>query len=394
MKRYSALLGSFLLTVGCFYLSYSTRGLSNASTPVVNNPYVSVQDGHFELQGKPFYVAGTNNYYLNYQYNYAIKDVLQKAKAMGLNVIRMWGFLDGANQGITVIQPTLGVFQPAGYVKMDYALALAKSYGIKIILTLVNNWDQFGGMDQYVHWVLGSNGQHDAFYTNPQIIKAYENAVAHIINHRNSITGVLYRNDPTILSWELANEPEDASDPTGKTITAWAAKISAFIHHLDPHHMIDLGDEGWFSASDPQNSANPGTWGQQKGVDWDAVLHLPYISFGTYHLYPDQWKATNAWGNLWIAAHIKAARAAGKPALLEEFGIRNQQEQPSVYRQWIHTVYQNHGAGEMFWMLSGDLQPKQPYPNYDGYGVYYPSPTATVLREGAVLMRSLEQSHA
>lgn len=36
-----------------------------------------------------------------------------------------------------------------GLQKLDYVLAAAKTRGIKLVLTLVNNWSQFGGMDQY-----------------------------------------------------------------------------------------------------------------------------------------------------------------------------------------------------------------------------------------------------
>jgi hypothetical protein len=39
-----------------------------------------------------------------------------------------------------------------------------------------------------------------------------------ILTRRNSITGIEYRNDPTIFAWELINEPHCMSDASGDTL--------------------------------------------------------------------------------------------------------------------------------------------------------------------------------
>lgn len=50
----------------------------------------------------------------------------------------------------------------------------AKEYGIKLILSLVNNWDDFGGKKQYVRQSLNSD---DEFFTNATVKGYYKNHV-------------------------------------------------------------------------------------------------------------------------------------------------------------------------------------------------------------------------
>ena len=44
---------------------------------------------------------------------------------------------------------------------------------------------------------------------------AYLDFVTAIVLRKNSITGVLYRDEPTILAWDIANEPSNPGDETG-----------------------------------------------------------------------------------------------------------------------------------------------------------------------------------
>jgi mannan endo-1,4-beta-mannosidase len=80
------------------------------------------------------------------------------------------------------------------------------------VIPFVNNWNDFGGMDQYVRWrdISTPDGQtwyHDSFYTDPFIKQWYKDWIAHLLNRVNTYNGIAYKNDPTIMTWELGNEP-------------------------------------------------------------------------------------------------------------------------------------------------------------------------------------------
>lgn len=62
-----------------------------------------------------------------------------------------------------------------GLKGLDFVISEARKYGIKLILSLVNNYDSFGGKKQYVNWAR-SKGQYltsdDDFFRSP-IVKGY-----------------------------------------------------------------------------------------------------------------------------------------------------------------------------------------------------------------------------
>ena len=88
-----------------------------------------------------------------------------------------------------------------GLQHFDRLVSLAEQHGIKLIVALTNNWADYGGMDVYVEQILGSP-DHDLFYTNAEVIAAFKNYISAFVGR--------YVDEPTILGWELANEPRCA----------------------------------------------------------------------------------------------------------------------------------------------------------------------------------------
>ena len=202
-----------------------------------------------------------------------------------------------------------------------------------------------------------------AFYTSSASQTAYLKYVDFIVNR--------YKTSPAIFSWEICNEPQyDCVENCDTTIiTQWATNVSKHIKSQDPNHLVSLGDEGWFAPpyTAPQN-ANQYPYKGPKGIDFAKNLAIPDIDFGTFHMYPDQWKIDNEWGNTYIKEHAKVGKDLGKPVILEEYGVTDPKERVKTMQKWQNTIVTEGLAGDLFWQFSETLKDTQPV---DFYGITY-----------------------
>ncbi len=379
----------------------------------------------FSIDGEPFCFAGANNYYLSYKPNDVVLDVLETAHDMGLSVIRTWAFLDrGSMDGKlrSIHEPGHQgghYFQywdstrkepayndgPTGLEKLDFLLHHARRLKLKVILTLTNNWQDFGGMDQYLVWYGLSH--HHQFYSDAQARQAYRGWAQHLVERINSIDGVAYRDDPVIFSWELANEPRTTNGKEfdskqgwdSTTIVQWADEMSAFLKSIDSNHLVSVGDEGFLNRH-----GSDWTLQAEGGVDHEALTELKNVDFGTFHLYPDHWNKSQQWGVEWIESHLQVARSLGKPTVLEEYGLRVERpdsrgtiSEGGLRRQVGYTNYHNAmrergGAGSLFWLLAGIEADGRRYPDYDGFSIYRDEPDYRLLSRLSVRFQADAQA--
>jgi len=63
---------------------------------------------------------------------------------------------------------------------LDYAIYQAQQNGVRLLLSLVNNWEDYGGKAKYVAWAKaeGENVENeDDFFTNAKCRQYYKNHV-------------------------------------------------------------------------------------------------------------------------------------------------------------------------------------------------------------------------
>ncbi|KAG2245976.1 hypothetical protein Bca52824_085604 [Brassica carinata] len=271
--------------------SYNDLGVEAAS----RDGFVSRKGVQFILDGKPFYANGFNAYWLTYEATdpatrFKITYAFQNATSRGLTVARTWGFRDG---GYRALQTAPGRYDELTFQGLDFAIAEAKRLGIKMIITFVNNYSDFGGRKQYVEWAK-SQGQvansEDDFYTNPLVKQFFKNHVKTMVDRVNTFTKIAYKDEPTIMAWELMNEPQCKADPSGKTLTAWIGEMATYVKSLDSKHLLSTGLEGFYGDSSPQRKAslNP-VAANVLGTDFIANHFFDAIDFASIHSYPDLW---------------------------------------------------------------------------------------------------------
>ena len=358
--------------------------------------FVSRDGDAFVLAGEPFLAAGSNNYRPMFLDPAVVDQVMAAAADNGHTVLRAWAFNDigDPDDPATSIDPqnTTTYFQywdtdagaPAfnegekGLEALDRMVASAKEHDVRLVLPFVNNWGPFGGMDQYVSWA-GAE-YHSDFYTDEQIRQWYKDWVEHLLTRVNTITGVAYRDEPTIMAWELANEArclaagdyEAGPDCTTETITAWATEMAAFVKSIDGNHLVGFGDEGFMCEPGADHFA----YDCSQGTDSRAIAQIEDIDMVGLHVYPDHWGTTVDWSEQWILDHVALAAEVDKPVFIGELGWRGQAPRNAVFHQWLSAYFEQGGDVALYWLM----QPRDEYstpPDSDGFTAYCPGAVCT-----------------
>ncbi|CAN0875001.1 Mannan endo-1,4-beta-mannosidase 7 [Linum grandiflorum] len=357
--------------------------------------FVKTKGAQFTLNGSPFYANGFNSYWLMYfaadpspSQRQKVSTLFQEARSHGLSIARTWAFNDAQDRALQI---SPGVYSEPTFQGLDLVVSEAKKNGIKLVLSLVNNYDHFGGKKQYVNWAR-SQGQpissDDDFFSNSVIKGFYKNHIKTVLTRRNTITGIDYKDEPTIMAWELMNEPRCTSDPSGTTIQQWIAEMASYAKSVDGNHLLEAGLEGFYGESESQKQqSNPNF---RVGTDFIGNNQIPEIDFATVHSYPDQWltdsddKSQQEFLSHWLQVHIQDAQnVIQKPVLFSEFGKSSRtasvEQRDELYNTIYTAIYSSAkaggaAAGGMFWQLLTEGMDSFG----DGYEVILSNNTSTV----------------
>lgn len=329
------------------------------SMSALGQQFVTPYGKELVLAGTQYRINGANQYYLSYKPQKMVDEIFAAALKLRINVIRTWGFCDGQWKDGHSFQPSPRVYNEETFKKLDYVLWRAQHFGIKVIIPFINNWDEFGGMNQYISWSPTAEKTHDAFYKDPWTKQLYKDYVAHLLNRVNTYTNVAYKNDPTILMWELTNEMRAQSDPSGELIQNWTQEMASFVKSIDRNHMLSTGMEGF------GRGGNDWLTNGSNGTNFIQNHAIPEIDIVSYHLYVEHWGINESYADWWIRDSVRIASALNKPVYCGEFGLKDKANRRRVYAQW----YGLH-PNMVLWLLAGHQEDGSLYPDYDGLSIY------------------------
>ncbi len=356
--------------------------------------FVTVNDHQFMLNGKPYYFVGANYWYgsllgLEKDKNRGIERLrkeLDFLKKNGVTNLRLLGgaegsgFLNGVERVGPPLQTSLREFDESSLNGLDAVLAEMAKRQMKAVIFLSNNWEWSGGFQQYLIWTkvlpdkwLTAKPSWDElrdnvakFYSCRPCIDAYERQVMLVLRRTNMITGRPYIDDPTIMAWELANEPRPMRPAANQDYSAWIADSAKMIKRADRNHLVTTGHEGRI--------------GTESLKLFEDVHAMPGIDYLTIHIWPRNWGwmergkmaegFSNAMGRTtdYIEEHIATAKRLKKPLVIEEFGMTRDRESfdpasPATMRDLYYTkvlsyVRSNpYVAGANFWAFAGTARP-------------------------------------
>ncbi|AWB65997.1 hypothetical protein C2869_05890 [Saccharobesus litoralis] len=359
---------------GFYRISLGLQGTSTTQSigvtvgELTTGSFVTTNGTQFMLDGKPWYFNGTNQYYLMYKPEPMAQDFFNRAEAVGLNAVRTWMFcndekthdgvcinLQSGNSFVLSKAPSERTAAEQAFIDRSFELfdnyvALAAEKNIRLVLSLADEWDYFGRITDYGPYTdMTGRAQFKAFITN-------------LLNHTNQITGIAYKDDPTIMMWELANEPRIANG-----FADWVDDIASHIKSIAPQHLVSIGMESSFNFN-------------SSGDDYQTLKSLnanPNIDAVSAHIYPTWWNMTDAQtvNNFELLAQL--GRELNKPTYIGEFSwpanvIRPVGQEDSaayttgtieaglakrtqVFTDWYAVAWNNKDAigGMLSWQLSG-----------------------------------------
>jgi mannan endo-1,4-beta-mannosidase len=386
-------------------LAVTLLALSLAAPALAANPqsgFVKVEGKHFTLDGKPYYFAGANVWYGMYLGSPGktgdrarLTKELDQLASEGVSNLRVLAISESSTLK-RAVTPSVMMrphhLDETLWQGLDFLLDEMAKRDMKAVLYLNNFWQWSGGMSQYVAWFNGRpvldpdvTGDWDsfmdnsaAFYREPKAQEAFRFAIRQLITRKNSVNGRPYTDDPTIMSWQLANEPRPGSDANAKphfdAFTKWIDETSGYIKQLAPKQLVSTGNEGWMGAAGSKDLFQKSH--ASKNVDY-LTYHMWAPNWGWFK--PKEAAATydGAWTRMqdYLNWHIDAANKMGKPIVLEEFGINRDDGEfrPSAttnYRDKFYAaIFQlvakraaagDAIAGSNFWAWGGSGRTKNP----------------------------------
>ncbi|MGY3051871.1 mannan endo-1,4-beta-mannosidase [Pedobacter sp. UYEF25] len=356
--------------------------------------FVSAKNGQFHIGDKPYNFVGTNYWYGSLlalkgeQGKIRLKKELDFLKRNGVINLRVMIGAEGVSDykyrvaNEDALQPKKGIFRDSVLYGLDYLQNEVAKRDMKTVLHFTNTWEWSGGLGEYLEW--NGHGKQplpktegyswdvyrdyiSQFYTCESCKEDLQKYIKYILAHTNTVNNVKYIDDPSIMAWEIINEPRPMRAKVTEAFQQWMSETAALIKSIDSNHLLTTGSEGEIAMDN----------NTEEFEKLHADKNIDYI---TIHMWPKNWgwfkgdsiaenfdniisKADN-----YVKKHVLIAEKLNKPLVLEEFGLpRNKGSfdpksstsyRDKFYEKVFEIVGQNKIiAGTNLWAFGGLARP-------------------------------------
>ena len=354
--------------------------LAGRADPIPDGEFVRTRGTEFVIGDKPFRFVGANIDPLHGDINRPrAAEIVRALPKDGLTVARVWVLGEGLpdatdwSRRFELFRAGPTDFIEGSFVLLDQVLTEARKAGLRVILTLSNNWKDYGGAPMYLRWAgLSSEGLGlEEFYRNEKTRGFFRAHLLRILDRKNSITGIRYVDDPTIFAWELMNESTVLTSDGQKARMAWITEMTRLIKARDPNHMVSAGLLG-YSIKSERN-------------EWIRTQLLPEVDYCDSHLYMQNSEGGVSVKRMQQFLDDRAQLAQyviRKPLIIGEFGFRTDGERNYLglprgrwFYELLDRVFRNRGAGALAWIY----QPYHGKPR--DFGIYIDRPDTDDVRD-------------
>lgn len=323
--------------------------MGGSARDLPREPFVRAVGTSLRIGDAPYRFAGANMWYGAYLGADApfgnrerLRAELDGLAALGVTNLRVLASSE-ASPLRGAISPTFrdksDRYDPALLGGLDYLLAEMGRRGMRAVLYLTNFWEWSGGMMTYLSYVNGGRyidmndpahpwpafaDMASGFYAEPRAVALYRDYLRAVVGRTNALSGRRYADDPTIMAWQLANEPRPGGgDAVGLAnlphFYRWVRDAAALIKGIAPHQLVSTGSEGLKGCLERADIV-------------EAEHRIAGIDYLTCHVWPLNWSwvdtkdlaggydAGAAKVQDYLDRHVAIADRIGKPLVIEEFG--------------------------------------------------------------------------
>ena len=320
--------------------------------------------GLLELDGHHIVPRGINSYPLLQLIGAtkldAVDDILTQAAALGRPLVRTPAFLDIGDSPARM-RDDQGALREQGLRALDQVLDSAQRHGVRLVLILTNNWEDFGGAPAVVKMAAPEGAlPKNAFWSDERAVRLQLDYQTALVQRINTVNERAYANDPTIAAWELVNEArcEREMTPTwcdDQTLARWAKRMSDGLRGAGAKQLIAWGGSGYLG---------------EYGEDLRTIAASGAVDVLTLHLYQTGHAEVDeaiASGEADLRERAQVAADVGLPLWLEEVNWKPpatsdvDAERAAVLAAWL-ALADKLDVASLPWMIG-----ERGRMDYDGY---------------------------